>query len=127
LNFLGGTEIEIGKAKRNRLTLDLKVTRAGGRFYTPVDLEASRLKQIQIFDESKAYSQQYKEYQRIDFKTGIKLNNAKHKFSQSFYLDVQNILGVQNIFRKSYNRLTNQVNDIYQIGFFPNFIYKVEF
>lgn len=126
-NLLAGKEFNWGKQKQHRFTIDTKVTNAGGRFYTPVDLEASRVNEIQVFDEANAFSQQYSSYFRWDLKLGIKLNNTKRKFSQAFYLDVQNVTNNENIFRKSYNRVTNQVNDILQIGFFPNFIYKVEF
>ena len=126
-NLLLGKEISWGKQKQHRITLDTKVTSAGGRFYTPVDLEASRVNEIQVFDEANAFSEQYSPYFRWDIKFGIKLNNTKRKFSQAFYLDIQNVTNNENIFRRSYNRVTNEVNDILQLGFFPNFIYKVEF
>ena len=35
-------EIKIGRDKRNALTFDMKLTNAGGRYYTPIDLEASK-------------------------------------------------------------------------------------
>jgi len=124
LNALAGKEFTFG---RMALTLDTKLTTAGGRFYVPVDLEASRVNQIQMFDESRAYESQYDPYFRWDLKVGFKLNSKKRKLTHTFYLDVQNVTDNQNIFRSSYNRQTNEVNDIYQIGFFPNFMYKVEF
>ena len=126
-NLLAGKEFNWGKQKQHRFTLDTKITNAGGRFYTPVDLEASRVNEIQVFDEANAFSRQYGSYFRWDMKFGVKLNNTKRKFSQAFYLDIQNVTNNENIFRKSYNRITNEVNDILQLGFFPNFIYKVEF
>jgi len=126
-NLLAGKEFSIGKQKQHKFTIDTKVTNAGGRYYTPVDLTASRINEIQVFDEENAFSEQYSPYFRWDLKVGIKLNNIKRKFSQAFYLDIQNVSNNENIFRKSYNRVTNEVNDILQLGFFPNFIYKVEF
>ena len=123
-NVLAGKEFTIG---RMALTMDTKLTSAGGRFYTPVDLEASKINQIQQFDESRAFDAQYGSYFRWDVKLGFKLNSRKRKLSHSFYLDIQNVTDNQNIFRSAYNRQTNEVNDIYQIGFFPNFMYKVEF
>lgn len=126
-NLLVGKEFNWGKKKQHRFTVDTKLTNAGGRYYTPVDLEASRINEIQVFDEENAFSKQYTSYLRWDLKVGVKLNNTKRKFSQAFYLDIQNVTNQENIFRKSYNRVTNEVNDILQLGFFPNFIYKVEF
>ena len=127
VNFLAGKEFNWGKQKEHRLTFDTKLTSAGGRFYTPIDLEQSRVTEIEEFKEEEAFSLQYDSYFRLDMKFGIKLNSTKKKFSQAFYFDIQNVTNNENIFRRSYNRVTNEVNDIYQIGFFPNFMYKVEF
>lgn len=126
-NFLVGKEFNWGKQKRHRFTIDTKVTTAGGRYYTPVDLAASMINEIEVFDTSRAFSEQYDNYFRWDIKFGVKLNSAKRKFSQSLHFDIQNVTNRENIFSKSYNRVTNQVNDIFQIGFFPNFMYKIEF
>ncbi len=123
-NALIGKEITLG---RMALTMDTKLTSAGGRFYTPVDLEASLINQIPVLDESQAFQSQYASYFRWDVKLGFKINSKKRKLSHTFYLDIQNITDNQNIFRSTYNRQTNEVNDVYQIGFFPNFMYKVEF
>ena len=126
-NLLAGKEFNWGKQKQHRFTIDTKVTTAGGRYYTPVDLAASMINEIEVFDYENAFSEQHDGYFRWDIKFGVKLNSTKRKFSQSFYFDIQNVTNRENIFSKSYNRLTNQVNDIYQIGFFPNFMYKIEF
>ena len=40
-NLLGGKEWKVGKDNRNALSADLKFTNAGGRAYTPIDLESS--------------------------------------------------------------------------------------
>ena len=127
LNFLAGKEFAIGKQKQNAFTLDTKLTTAGGRFYTPVDLAASQVNQVEVKDESQAFEKQQDAYFRWDVKFGFKFNSNKRKFAQSIFLDVQNVTNRKNIFSKSYNRQTNSVNDVYQTGFFPNFIYKVEF
>ncbi len=126
-NLLAGKEFRFGKSKKNAFSIDTKVTTAGGRFYTPVDLEASRVNQIEVFDDSRAFEEQYDPYFRFDLKIGFKFNSNKRKLVQSFYLDIQNVTDNENIFSSSYNRQTNEINDVYQIGFFPNFIYKVEF
>ena len=126
-NLLAGKEFNWGKQNQHRFTIDTKLTTAGGRYYTPVDLAASMINEIEVFDYENAFSEQHDGYFRWDIKFGVKLNSTKRKFSQSFYFDIQNVTNRENIFSKSYNRLTNQVNDIYQIGFFPNFMYKIEF
>jgi len=124
-NVLAGKEFNWGKNKQHRFTIDTKFTTAGGKYYTPVDLEASRINEIQVFDESKAFGERFDPYLRWDVKVGVKLNNTKRGFSQGLYFDIQNVTNNDNIFRKNYNRVTNSVNDVYQTGFFPNFMYKI--
>ena len=127
LNVLAGKEFNWGKNKQHRFTLDTKLTTAGGKYYTPVDLEASRVNEIQVFDLSNPFGERFDPYFRWDVKFGVKLNNTKRQFSQGIYFDIQNVTDNDNIFRKNYNRVTNTVNNVYQIGFFPNFMYKIEF
>lgn len=127
LNVLAGKEFKIGKDKRNAITVDMKLTIAGGRYYTPVDLEASRVAGREVLKESEAFSLQYDPYFRLDFKIGYQLNSKTKKFSQQFFLDFQNITDHENIFANRYNTVTNEVNIIYQSGFFPDLLYRVQF
>lgn len=126
-NILAGKEFKVGKQKQNAFTIDSRLTTAGGRFYTPVDLEASRLAGFEIRQEDKAFSEQYETYFRWDVKIGFKFNSTKRKFSQQVFLDFQNVTNRKNIFSRDYNRLTNEVNNVYQIGFFPDFLYRIQF
>lgn len=124
-NVLGGKEFKIGK--NNRLTTDFKFTMAGGRKYTPVDLEASQKIDSEVLFEERAFSERYPYYMRLDFKIGIALNSNKKKFSQQFFLDFQNITNRENVFVNRYNRVTNEVNTVLQAGFFPDIMYRVQF
>lgn len=127
LNLLAGKEFKIGKAKRNAFTIDFKLTNAGGRYYTPVDLEASRIAQEEVLQEENAFSERYDPYFRLDLKFGIRLNSKTRKFSQQFFLDFQNVTNNENIFVRRYNQLTNEVNDVFQSGFFPDILYRIQF
>lgn len=127
INFLTGKEVKIGKEKRNALTFDTKFTTAGGRYYTPVDLEASIAAGEEILLEDEAFSLRYDPYLRLDVKIGYQLNSKTKKISQQFFLDLQNITNNQNIFVKRYNSVTNEVNDVYQSGFFPDLLYRLQF
>ena len=126
-NFLAGKEIKIGKDKRNALTFDMKVTSAGGRYYTPVDLEASMLAGEEVLEEDLAYSEKYSNYFRLDAKIGFQLNSKNKKFSQQFFIDFQNLTDNKNVFVNRYNEVTNEVNTVYQSGFFPDILYRVQF
>ncbi|MDI1355962.1 MAG: TonB-dependent receptor [bacterium] len=127
-NVLGGKDIKIGAEKRNVFSLGMKLTQAGGRYYTPVDLEASQASGTQIVKgDEYAFSQRYPDFFRLDVKVGITLNSKLKKLSQSFSLDIQNVTNTQNVFAQRYSPVTNIINTAYQIGFFPNFVYKVQF
>lgn len=127
-NVLAGKEFKLGKAKRHALTIDVKMTQAGGRYYTPVDLAASQMAKQQILKgDDYAFTQRNSDFFRLDIKTGVTFNSAKRKLSQSIYFDVQNVTDNKNVFAQRYNPVTNNINTAYQIGFFPNFVYKVQF
>lgn len=127
-NVLLGKEFKLGKEKRHSLTIDVKMTQAGGRYYTPVDLQASQAaKEETLKDDSYAFSQRNPDFFRLDVKTGITVNSKTKKLSQSVFFDVQNVTNHKNVFAQRYNPVTNNINTAYQIGFFPNFVYKVQF
>ena len=127
-NVLLGKEFKIGKEKRTAITFDIKMTQAGGRYYTPVDLEASRAIHQQVLKgDAYAYSERNSDFFRLDAKVGVTLNSKKHKLAQSYMFDVQNVTNNKNVFADRYNPVNNQINTAYQIGFFPNFVYKVQF
>ncbi|MEP3209004.1 MAG: TonB-dependent receptor [Maribacter sp.] len=127
LNLLAGKEFKVGKSQKNILFLDTRLTSSGGRYFTPVDLEASRLSGFEILQEDLAYSSQYDSYFRWDVKFGIKINSKSKKRLHQFYVDLQNLTANENIFARRYNRLTNNIDQVNQIGFFPDFGYKFQF
>jgi hypothetical protein len=127
-NVLAGKEFKVGKDKRNRFTIDIKMTQAGGRFFTPVDLVASQTVGQQVVKgDEYAFTEKNPDFYRIDFKVGFVMNSKKHKLAQSWYFDIQNITNHKNVFAQRYNPITNQINTAYQLPLFPNFVYKVQF
>lgn len=127
VNLLAGKEVKIGKDKRNALTFDMRVSRAGGRYYTPVDLEASRAAGEEVLQENAAFSKRQSPYFRLDLKFGYQLNSKKKGISQQFFIDLQNVTGNENIFDLRYNPETNEVNEVLQSGFFPDIMYRLQF
>lgn len=126
-NLLGGKEFKVGKNGKNVLSIDSRFSTSGGRYYTPVDLAASQAAGYEILQEDLAFSEQYDPYLRLDLKIGMKINSSKRKVSHQFYVDFQNVTNNENVFIRQYNRLTNSVDQIDQIGFFPDFGYKIQF
>ena len=128
LNTLFGKEWAIGKAKRNAITFDTKFTTSGGRPYSPIDLEATRANLgREVYVDSAAYSQRYDAYLRLDVKFGIRINGKGGKVSHQFFVDLQNVTNRENIFVERYNPVTDRVSPVYQNGFFPDFMYRVQF
>ncbi|MFZ4414152.1 MAG: hypothetical protein ACOYOV_13805, partial [Bacteroidales bacterium] len=125
-NILGGKEWKVGNEKRNKISVDLKLTNAGGRAYTPVDLKASQLIGHGVFSTD-VYSDYYTTYFRMDFKIGYTHNSRTRKLSQSLSLDLQNITNNNNVFSQEYDDRSRALKTTYQLGFFPNFIYKLQF
>ena len=126
-NLLAGYELPFGKGKRHRITVDTKITGAGGRPYSPVDLERSRAFQADVRDEGRAFSLRYTNYFKWDLKFGVQLNSATKKFSQSWFIDFQNLTDNRNVFQQRYNPSADGITTVYQSGFFPDFQYRVTF
>ncbi len=125
-NILAGKEWKVGAQKRNKFSVDIKFTNAGGRAYTPIDLTASNATGREQLSTD-AYSSYYDNYYRLDVKVGFVLNSSKRKLSQSFSLDLQNVTDHDNVFSMSYDNRMQTLNTTYQLGFFPNVIYKLQF
>jgi hypothetical protein len=125
-NILAGKEWKVGKNNRNKISADLKFTNAGGRAYTSIDLTESNASGREQLSTD-AYSSYYDSYYRFDVKAGFTLNSNKRKMAQTFSLDLQNVTNHDNVFSQSYDDRTQSINTTYQLGFFPNVVYKLQF
>jgi hypothetical protein len=122
-NLLGGREWKVGN--KTTFTTDFKCTFAGGRYITPINVEASKAAGFEILFQDKAFSDKLPNYFRLDIKIGMRRNGKK--LSQQFFLDFQNITNQQNVFSMRYNRISNKINTLYQIGFFPDILWRIQF
>lgn len=112
VNLLGGKEFKIGKA--GVLLTDIKLTSSGGRYTTPIDLEASRVAGEAVYLDDLAYSKRFDNYFRTDFKIGYRLDMKR--ISQEWLIDVQNVFNNQNIYGEYYNPQTENIETNYQLG-----------
>jgi hypothetical protein len=55
------------------------------------------------------------------------LNSSKKRFSQTISLDLQNVTNHKNVFSQSYDDRNQSISTTYQLGFFPNLVYKMQF
>lgn len=123
-NVLAGKEWQLNE--RMALTFDTRFVTSGGRPFTPIDLEATRANNgREVLIEDQAFSQRLDDYMRLDLKFGFRLNSGK--VSHQFFVDLQNITNRENVFINSYNPVTDQIDPVYQIGFFPDVMYRIQF
>jgi hypothetical protein len=92
-NGLIGREFTLGQKKNIILGTGLRVSYAGGRRYTPIDLEASIEKQEKVTIDSLAFTNQFPNYFRTDLKLTLTINRPK--FSHEFGLDLLNIVPIR--------------------------------
>jgi hypothetical protein len=122
-NFLVGKEIPL--KNNSAINLDFKVTYAGGKRYTPVDLVASRASHVTKYDETMAFSKQFDPFLKADIKLGYRLNGKK--ISQEWIFYVENFTNHKNVLTQLYSRSTNQVKNVNQLGVFPMMQYRLRF
>lgn len=117
LNMLGGKEFKLGKKGNNIISINLKVATVGGRYFTPINLQASQAIGNAVFDNSRAFSQKQDNYFRIDFKLSYRKEYKNSTLEAS--IDLQNVTNNKNVFSQGFDPRRNAVYSNYQQGFFP--------
>ncbi|MEI6060228.1 MAG: TonB-dependent receptor [Bacteroidota bacterium] len=122
-NVLIGREFTLNN--KSALNIDFKITYAGGKRYTPVDMEASQVAGTTKYDESKANSLQFDPFLKADIKFGYRLN-MKH-ISQEWVFYIENFTDHNNVLMQTYSKSKNEVSNVNQLGFFPMMQYRLHF
>jgi len=126
LNLMGGKDFHIGKGLKKRvLGINLKGTWAGGQWATPIDVECSEDEGYTVRDEKNAFSEQWPDFFRFDFK--VYLSRNRKKATHTFEIDIQNFTNQLNVIGDYYDNNAGKVETITQMGFVPIFNYRVEF
>ncbi len=113
-NLLGGKEFKINQ--KHVLSIDVRGTYAGGKRYTPIDLEASKAFGDEVRDGTRAYEFKYPDYFRLDVKPGYRFNSKK--VTHEFTIDIQNVTRNANVFQQSYDIKNQTIKTDYQLRFF---------
>lgn len=129
-NLVGGKEFVLGRKKkdaklRHTLTIDGKLTWAGGQRYTPIDLQESIAEGDEVYDENRAYEEQFSDYFRADIRIGYKQSGKR--FTQEWALDIQNFTNHKNPFGQNFNAETQEAETTFQLGLFPMLLYRITF
>lgn len=122
-NILGGYEHKLGD--RTMFTIDIKTVWAGGKRYIPLDLNASIEENSNVYDWTNAYEDKYNDYFRTDLRLGIKIN--RKKFNHEWGLDLQNITNYRSVFMEGFDGNKDELYYVYQQGFVPMLLYRIQF
>jgi len=126
MNILGGKEFRLGNIEKGRsLNISIRASWAGGRRYSPIDLEESRKKGYTIRDDELAFTEQFDPYIRYDFK--ISYRKERPRTTQIIELDIQNVTNRQNVAGNYYSSSQDQVETWTQSGLIPVLSYRIEF
>jgi hypothetical protein len=107
------------------IAVDFKFTAAGGKRYTPIDEASSIIAGRAIYEEERSFEERTKAYLRIDLKLTYRMNNKG--FMQEFFVDFQNLSNNKNVFSEWYDSRSGKIRTQNQLGFWPNFNYRIQF
>ncbi|MEZ4884409.1 MAG: carboxypeptidase-like regulatory domain-containing protein [Chitinophagales bacterium] len=124
-NVLVGKELVIGSNQQNILGLNLRGTWSGGKRYTPIDLEYSRLYKEEVRDFAHAYERIMPDYKRLDVQLSYRHN--KRKLTVEWRLDLLNVTGNRNILQKYYDVESQQIVDYKGNSIVPVLSWRCEF
>ena len=122
-NLLGGYEWSI--RKNNILGINGKISWMGGNRFTPPDQESSRLHEMVILDESKAFEWQESNKIFVDIAFSYRINRKRK--AHIFSLQCKNALMQSEMFGWAYDFEKQKVVEHGITMIYPYFTYRVEF
>ena len=126
LNLLGSKEFSWGTSRNHSFTVGGKITLAGGKRFTPVDLEASAIAGEAVYVDQLRNSMQFNPYFRTDIKLNYTINAGKT--THELGLDLINVTNRKNVLKQTYISGTESpLQESYQLGFLPLFYYRIDF
>ena len=124
LNALFGKEFYFAN-NRKVLDVNARVSVTGGERYSPI-LESQSLAQKRvIYDESRAFSEQFRTLTYADLTVNYRINHRKS--SSVFSFQMKNVLGAPIYIDHNYNYQTGQIELSKATLIIPNISYKIEF
>lgn len=125
-NFLTGREFAVGANNRNNiLGLSLKMSYAGNKRLTPVNLALSRAAGREIRRVEDTFTARFPDYFRMDLQISFRKN--RRTATGEWRLDIQNLTSRNNVLEEFYDLATQTVIRPEEIGLIPILSYRVEF
>lgn len=123
INALCGKEIRLGRD--NVLGMNLRYTMMGGERLSPVDMTSTLTKAEVVFDESKAFEDQFPSTHTLDVTATYRMNRRGH--SHIWALQIKNALGAATYSEPDFNYIKKTVENSKQVIILPSLSYKLEF
>lgn len=124
LNALFGKEFYFAN-NRKVLDVNARVSVTGGERYSPILESQSVAAKRVIFDESRAFSEQFRTLTYADLTVNYRINHRKS--SSVFSFQMKNVLGAPIYIDHNYNYQTGQIELSKATLIIPNISYKIEF
>ena len=124
LNALFGKEFYFAN-NRKVLDVNARVSVTGGERYSPILESQSVAAKRVIFDESWAFSEQFRTLTYADLTVNYRINHRKS--SSVFSFQMKNVLGAPIYIDHNYNYQTGQIELSKATLIIPNISYKIEF
>ena len=124
LNALFGKEFYFAN-NRKVLDVNARVSVTGGERYSPILESQSVAQKRVIYDESRAFSEQFRTLTYADLTVNYRINHRKS--SSVFSFQMKNILGAPIYIDHNYNYQTGQIELSKATLIIPNISYKIEF
>ncbi len=113
------------KTKKRVIGADIKLNWAGGRRYTPIDVEQSKIEHQPVYIHEESYNYQFPDYFRTDVKVFFKHGGKESNYEMG--VDIQNIFNIQNIYSQNFNTSTGEIYYTYQLGVMVITYFRIEF
>lgn len=97
--------------------IGIKFKYAGGRPYTPFDVEKSKQLGRGVYDMSRFNAEKYVDYSRLDVRVDKKFYYKAATLTT--YLELQNVYNRENVFGYFWNKVKNEAGTVYQWAFMP--------
>lgn len=124
LNALFGKEFYFAN-NRKVLDVNARVSVTGGERYSPILESQSVAQKRVIYDESRAFSEQFRTLTYADLTVNYRINHRKS--SSVFSFQMKNVLGAPIYIDHNYNYQTGQIELRKATLVIPNISYKIEF
>jgi hypothetical protein len=117
--------IEGGYKPNRKLEFSLRWIYAGGTPYTPMNIEASKLKHRAVFYDNRINSDRYPPYHSMNLRFDRRIHFQGSNLI--FYLSAWNVYNHKNIAQYYWNDIEQKQDDIYQWQLLPIFGLEFEF